>query len=189
MPLRNTQTSYGSVAKLLHWAVVLLIIAQFILGIIADDLPNGIRKLEILAWHKSGGMLILLLALGRIGWRLVNPPPPQLTSYPHWQQVIAKTTHVVLYILILVQPVTGWMMSSAKNYPVSFYNLFQWPDLVQPNEALSEYLEGVHKALAITLLVVASVHIAAALYHHFWLKDDVLRRMLPFGSPSGARGR
>src|SRR4026208_2133912 len=83
--LRNTPSSYGSVAKLLHWSIVVLIITQLVLGISADDLPNGLRKLELLAWHKSFGMLILMLALVRLAWRYANPRPAPPPVMPPWQ--------------------------------------------------------------------------------------------------------
>src|SRR4026208_109351 len=85
--LRNTPSSYGSVAKLLHWSIVVLIITQLVLGISADDLPNGLRKLELLAWHKSFGMLILMLALVRLAWRYANPRPVPPADMPRWQRL------------------------------------------------------------------------------------------------------
>jgi cytochrome b561 len=183
MSLRNTTSAYGSIAKLLHWSIVLLIIAQLALAKTAADLPTGLRKLEILAWHKSFGMTILMLALLRLAWRYTNPRPAPLPGTPRWQRIAAAVSHGLLYGLILLQPLTGWLMSSAKNYPVGFFGLFQWPDLVPPDKALFEYLKAVHAVLARTLVTVALIHIAAALHHHFWRKDDVLRRMLPFGRP------
>ena len=180
MSLRNTPTSYGSVAKLLHWSIVALIITQLVLAISAHDLPNGLRKLELLAWHKSFGMLILMLALMRLAWRYGNPVPAPPADMPRWQRLAAIGTHRLLYALILLQPLTGWLMSSYKNYPVSFFGLFQWPDLVAPDPALHELFEEVHEWLARALVTVALVHASAALYHHFGRRDDVLRRMLPF---------
>lgn len=178
--LRNTPSSYGSVAKLLHWSIVVLIITQLVLGISADDLPNGLRKLELLAWHKSFGMLILMLALVRLAWRYANPRPVPPADMPRWQRLAAVGTHRLLYALILLQPLTGWLMSSYKNYPVSFFGLYQWPDLVAPDAGMHELFEEVHEWLARLLVTVAIIHASAALYHHFGRRDDVLRRMLPF---------
>ena len=178
--LRNTPSSYGSVAKLLHWSIVILIITQLVLGVSADDLPNGLRKLQLLAWHKSFGMLILMLALVRLAWRYANPRPVPPADMPRWQRLAAVGTHRLLYALILLQPLTGWLMSSYKNYPVSFFGLFQWPDLVAPDARLHELFEEVHEWLARALVTVAIVHASAALYHHFGRRDNVLRRMLPF---------
>ena len=186
MTLRNTASAYGSIAKLLHWTIVVLIIAQFWLGYSADDLPNGLAKLKLLATHKSIGMTVLMLALVRVVWRLANPVPPPPVTTPRWQQLAARTSHLLLYLLLFLQPVTGWIMSSARNFPVSYFGWFQWPDLVRPSDELHERFEDIHHLLAEALLVVAVVHAAAALYHHFWVKDDVLRRMLPFARPRKA---
>lgn len=180
MPLRNTPSSYGSIAKLLHWTIVVLIITQVSLGVAADGLPNGIRKIELLAWHKSFGMSILMLALVRLGWRYANPVPTPPSDMPRWQKVAALGTHRLLYVLILLQPLTGWLMSSFRNFPVSFFGLFQWPDLVAPNQKMFELFVEVHEWLARALVTVALIHAAAALYHHFGRRDNVLRRMLPF---------
>jgi cytochrome b561 len=183
MALRNTATAYGSVARLLHWTIVALIIAQFVLASSAEDLPNGLEKLKLLATHKSIGMTVLMLALIRLGWRLANVVPPPPPTMPRWQVLAARTSHFLLYVLIIAQPVTGWIMSSARNFPVSYFGLFQWPDLVAPSDELHERFEEIHHFLAEALLVVAIVHAAAALYHHFVARDDVLLRMLPFGRP------
>jgi cytochrome b561 len=179
MPLRNTADTYGSLAKFLHWAIVLLIVPQYFLAEAADELPNGIEKLQLITWHKSLGMLVLLLALVRIGWKLANRGLPGPVGEP-WQRKAAAAGHGMLYLLILAQPFSGWLMSSAANYPVTLFGWFQFPALIGENHDLHEALEEVHELLFTLLLVVAAVHIAAALYHHYILRDGVLRRMLPY---------
>jgi cytochrome b561 len=179
MPLRNTADTYGSLAKFLHWAIVLLIVPQYFLAEAADELPNGVEKLQLFTWHKSLGMLVLLLALVRIGWKLANRGLPVPVGEP-WQRKAAAAGHGLLYLLILAQPVSGWVMSSAANYPVTLFGWFQFPALVGENHDLHEALEEVHELLFNLMLVVVAVHIAAALYHHFILRDSVLRRMLPY---------
>jgi cytochrome b561 len=182
MPLRNTAEAYGSLAKFLHWAIVLLIVPQYFLAEAADELPNGIEKLQILNWHKSLGMLVLLLALARIGWKVMNRGLPGPIGDP-LQRKLAAAGHGLLYLLILAQPISGWAMSSAANYPVTLFGWFQFPALVAENHGLHESLEEVHEVLFYFMVAVAVVHILAALYHHFLLKDSVLRRMLPFSRP------
>jgi cytochrome b561 len=179
MPLRNTADTYGGLAKFLHWAIVLLIVPQYFLAEAAHDLPNGIEKLQLLTWHKSLGMTVLLLALVRIGWKLANRGLPGPVGEP-WQRKAAAAGHGLLYLLILAQPLTGWLMSSAANYPVTLFDWFQFPALIGENHDLHEQLEEVHELLFTLMLVVVAVHIAAALYHHFILRDGVLRRMLPY---------
>lgn len=179
MQLSNSTERYGAISKTLHWLVVVLIITQFILASIAEDLPNGIQKLATVSQHKSVGMLILMLALARIAWRLRSPGPRPPPESPAWQRAAAGASHGLLYLLLVLQPVTGWLMSSTKNYPVSFFGWFQFPDLVGASEVWHERLEEIHEFLAGAIIAIAVLHAAAALYHHFVLKDGVLRRMLP----------
>lgn len=181
MPLRNTADTYGSLAKFLHWSIVILIIAQYFLAEAAHDLPDGVEKLSILTNHKSLGMLVLALAIVRIGWRIANGRNPAPVPMPGWQTTAAAAGHGLLYLLLLAQPISGWMMSSAGNHPVTFFGLFQFPAIVSPNEEVHETYEEVHEFIFELLLVVAVLHALAALYHHFFLKDDSLRRMSPFG--------
>jgi len=180
MQWRNSRSSYGAVAKFLHWGVVILIIVQYFLAEAAEELPDGPGKLDMITNHKSLGMLLLLLALARIGWKLANrglPPPVPMAKV---QRIAAAAGHGLLYLLLLAQPISGWIMSSAAGYPVSLFGLFEFPALVSENHDLHESLEEVHEVLFTVLAVVAVLHALAAVYHHFFVKDDTLRRMLPF---------
>jgi cytochrome b561 len=181
MQFSNSTLRWGSVAQLLHWLIVALIVTQVILAGIADDLPLGLKKLAVLARHKSVGITILMLAAVRLGWRVANrespPLPPTLKPY---ERFLAHFTHVALYVLLFAMPISGWIMSSARNFPVSWFNLFQLPDLVAPNQTLYDAMVLTHEVLAWTLAAVVALHVLGALKHHFVLRDDVLRRMLPF---------
>ena len=180
MQWRNSTSSYGAVAKFLHWGIVILIIVQYFLAEAAEELPDGPGKLDMITRHKSLGMLLLLLALARIGWKLANrglPPPVPMAKV---QRIAAAAGHGLLYLLLLAQPISGWIMSSAAGYPVSLFGLFEFPALVSENHDLHESLEEVHEVLFTVLAVVAVLHALAAVYHHFFVKDDTLRRMLPF---------
>ena len=179
MPLRNTAEAYGSLARFLHWAIVLLIVPQYFIAEAAEELPKGLERPQLMDWHKSLGLLVLLLALARIGWGLVNRGLPGPIGNP-WQRKAAAAGHGLLYLLVLAQPISGWAMSSAANFPVTLFGWFQFPALVAENQDLHEALEEVHETLFFLLLAVAVVHILAALYHHFVLKDSALRRMSPF---------
>ncbi len=180
MPIRNTTNRWGSVAQLLHWVIVGLIVTQFVLASMSDALPLGMAKLAMLARHKSVGITILGLAIVRVVWRLMNPTPPLPNTLKPWERVAAHVTHYGLYLLLFAMPITGWIMSSARNFPVSWFSLFQLPDLVGQNRPLYDTMHSVHEALSWVLLGFAVLHVAAALKHHFFLKDTVLRRMLPF---------
>jgi len=173
-------TRYGAVAQSLHWIIAALIVTQFILANLADDLPLGAHKLGLLARHKSVGMTILMLAILRLFWRLKNPPPALPAGMKLIEILLAKLTHAAFYVLLFAMPLSGWLMSSAKNYSVSWFGLFTWPNLIGKNEAAFDFLKETHDLLSGVLLAIAILHILAALKHHFWNKDDVLRRMLPF---------
>jgi len=169
------------VAQGLHWIIAALIVTQFVLAYLAEDLPLGIHKLALFARHKSFGMTILMLAALRLGWRLTHAPPPLPAGMSPLERFLARATHAAFYILLFAMPVTGLLMSSAKNYSVSWFGLFTWPNLIPKNEAAFEALRTTHDLLSDVLFAVAVLHVLAALKHHFWNKDDVLLRMLPFG--------
>lgn len=181
MPVRNTAERYGSVAQILHWVVVALLIVQITLGKIAHDLPDGLDKLVTLARHKSFGITILGLAAIRLLWRLFNRPPP-LPPMPAWQRVIANINHAALYALLFAMPLSGWLMSSAHNFPVSWFGLAQLPDLVAPDAGLADDLEDLHESMANILLFLIGLHVLGALKHQFIDRDGLLWRMLPWRS-------
>jgi cytochrome b561 len=180
MPKATIPTRYTAVAQIVHWVVAALIVTQFTLAQMAKELPLGGRKLELLARHKSVGMTVLMLAVLRLAWRLFNKAPPLPSGMSKLERLGALISHWGLYTLIFLMPITGWLMSSAKNYSVSWFHLFTWPNLIAPNEQAFDILKNVHDGLAKILFAVAIVHVLAALKHHFWNKDDVLKRMLPF---------
>jgi cytochrome b561 len=180
MTFRNTKSSWGSVSKAFHWLVVLLIVNQWWIAERADNLPLGMAKIQALAWHKSFGLTILMLAVLRLVWRLMNPVPDLTAESRPWERALARLSHFLLYGLIFALPVSGWLMSSARNFPVSWFKLFQFPDLVAPNEQLFQQMRALHHLLFSALVVVALLHIAGALKHHFIDRNDVLKRLLPF---------
>ncbi len=157
---------YSAAAQLFHWIIAALIVVQFSLAWTADDLPLGARKLALLAWHR----------------RLGHAPPPLPAGMSKLERTLARLSHATLYGLIFIMPLTGWMMSSAKNYSVSWFGLFTWPNLIARNETAFQILRNTHDALSVGLLSIAVLHLLAALKHHFWNRDDVLVRMLPFRS-------
>ena len=180
MALRNTTHRWGVIAQTFHWVIVALLIFQVTLAEMADDLPLGVRKLSLLARHKSVGITILALVILRLAWRSANVNPPLPDNLKPYERKAARFTHVALYVLLVALPLTGWTMSSARGFPVSWFGFFTLPDLVPKNRALYDWLLVTHHTLAWTLFTVVALHVAGALKHHFVHKDDVLKRMLPF---------
>lgn len=179
--LRNTPDRYGLVAQALHWLIVALVITQFVLGGMAADLPMGMERLQLLGRHKSIGMTVFMLMLLRLVWRLYSPPPPLPAHMPSLQRRLARVNHGLFYAVLLIMPIVGWIASSASNLSVSWFGLFVWPDLVGPDKGLAKTAKDVHSALAGLLAALIALHVAAALRHHWLLRDGVLLRMLPLG--------
>ncbi len=191
MQIGNSRSQWGVVSKTLHWIIVVLIIVQYTLAQVAEDLPLGLQKLQVLARHKSVGLTILGMAILRLLWRWANPTPELPGTLKPWEKKVATLTHFALYLLLFAMPVTGWLMSSAANFPVSWFGVLTLPDLVEPSRDLQRTLHEVHETLFKFLVALAVLHVAAALKHHFVLKDDVLRRMVPFmrvGKDDNPRG-
>lgn len=180
MPIRTEPMRYGVPAQLFHWVIAGLIVTQFVLARLSAHLPLGVHKLALLARHKSVGMTILMLAFLRLAWRLGHPAPPLPPKMRPAERWAARATHGAFYVLLFAMPVTGWMMSSAKNYSVSWFGLFTWPNLIGKNEQAFDVLRTTHDTLSNVLFAIAVLHILAALKHHFWDRDDVMMRMLPF---------
>lgn len=170
---------YGPVAQTLHWVIAIMIFIMFGLGYYMEDLPLGQQKLELYNLHKSLGLTIFALAVVRLLWRLTHPAPPLPDHIPGWEKKTAHATHWTIYGLILVQPVIGFLQSNAANFPVVVWGVLPLPAIIGADEELGEDLAGLHAIVANVLAVLVLVHIAAALRHHFLIKDDVLRRMLP----------
>ena len=174
---------YTSTAIALHWIIFVLIAGGFALAVYMVDLPVSPQKLRYFAWHKWTGVTVFALALVRAAWRLTHRAPPWEAQIPAWQQRAAAVMHAVLYALIVVIPLTGWIYSSATGVPTVYLGIVQLPDLVAKDKALAELLKSVHVTLNYTLLTLVVAHMAAALQHHFIARDGVLKRMLPFVTP------
>ena len=177
--IRNDVTRYGAVAQTLHWLIAALVVVMFGLGWYMGDLPLGPRKLELYQLHKSIGLTIFALAVLRLGWRLTHPAPPLPAHMAPWERAAARTSHALLYAMLLIQPMIGFLQSNAANFPVVVWDVLPLPALIAPDEPLADRFVDVHEWGARIILFLVLLHIAAALRHHFWLKDDVLRRMLP----------
>jgi cytochrome b561 len=176
---KNSADRYGVVAQALHWTIVALIVTQFVLAIQAEDASSILQKAKILTTHKSFGMTVFMLALIRLTWRIANPVPTPLPNAKPWQHRLANLVHWLLYALILITPLAGWLMSSARNFTVSWFGIFSFPNLIAPDEDRVDLLRNLHVVLAFSILNLAILHILAALKHHFFDKDNILRRMLP----------
>lgn len=178
----NTPQRWGLIAQLLHWLIALAVFGLFALGWVMVNYPISPTKFELYSLHKSLGITVLLAVVLRLIWRAVNPTPT-LAAQPAWERRAATATHWTLYALLMLMPLSGYVINSAANFPMLVWGVLPLPNVTGENEGLQELAERVHLTLFWLLAVLVVLHVAAALRHHFLLKDDVLRRMLP-----GTRG-
>lgn len=171
---------YTKTAMLLHWLTALLIVCAFALGVTMVGIPGlSPTKLKYFSWHKWLGVTVLGLACLRLLWRLRYPAPAYPDGMPAWQQSASAGLHHVLYLLIFAVPISGYFYSLAAGVPVVYLGVIPLPVLVDANPALKPVLKQLHYALDMALLGAVSVHMLAALKHHFIDRDGVLKRMLP----------
>lgn len=182
MPYKNTQTTYGSVAKFMHWTAFLLVAALLAAGFIMTDMDSSPDKFRIYGLHKSFGITVLCLMLLRLSWKLCNVTPSLPDAMRRIEKFMAHAAHWLLYALLIAMPLSGWLMSSAAGFPVSVFGWFTLPDLVAPDTHLKRDMADLHEFLALVIIAVVTLHALAALLHHFYHKDNILRRMLPFVS-------
>ena len=179
MPLKSTDSRWGSVAQSLHWLMALAIIGNGIVGLVMHEMPRGMSKLNTFAIHKSIGLTVLALLVLRASWRLFDRKPRD-EPMPRWQRLAAHATHGVLYLLMLAIPLSGWIYNSAHGYALQWFKLFNLPALGEKNDALSDIAGSAHEILFWVLVAVLVAHVGGALVHHWFERDNTLLRMLPF---------
>lgn len=171
--------AYTSLQKTLHWLMGLLIIGLFVVGFIMVDMAPGESKWSIYGFHKSFGFLVLVFFFVRLSARLMTPPNIVDHSVSNLHYMLIKLSVPVLYIIMLMMPLSGFIMSDAGGYAVSFFGLFEVPSLFKGMKSLGETASWVHHNLAPFAAGIVVLHMMGAFFHHFILKDDTLTRMLP----------
>lgn len=179
MRLRNTTNGYGAVAKALHWSMAVLIIGLIGLGwwmvqlTYYDPLYH-----DALSWHRSLGMIALALIVLRLGWMAVGPRPAPPLSLTRFDRVASRVVHGVLVVLMVVMPLTGYIISTSAGDPVSVFGLVSIPAVLPVSDALRDAATEVHYYAVYAAAALAVLHSLAALKHHLMDRDETLRRML-----------
>jgi cytochrome b561 len=176
---RGDQQQYGMIAKSLHWLIALLIFAQAGLGFYMSDLdyydPLYKRAFDL---HKSTGVLTFVLIILRLLWAWVDVRPPLAASMKSWEKLAASSVHQLLYLLMVLIPLAGYLVSTADGRAVDVFGLFELPALLPAEKGREEWAGDLHEGLAVFLLLLVVGHVMAALRHHFINKDSTLRKML-----------
>jgi cytochrome b561 len=179
--LRNTEKSWGLVSVLFHWVMAVLFFGQFWLGWYMQGVRSLTEQYGLYQWHKSFGFTILGLAALRILWAVTSRRPALPEAMPPGEKSLARGSHIVLYLGLLLVPVTGWAVVSTSPLPIAtwFFGLFVVPSLPTGISLHAEHLwSSLHAFLAYTAIFLVGVHALAALRHHFRHRDDILRRMI-----------
>lgn len=177
MVLKNSQTSYGSMAKILHWVMALLLISMVAFGLYFSGLPRGDEKSALMQLHASTGLIALTLLLVRFGWKIMNKSPDPVSSIG-WQVGLASLAHWAFYGVIAFQIVTGAMTLLTVGWDLPFYGLFSIPTPYERDMDLHHFWEELHESGWYALAGLFAVHIAAVVFHQVVGKKQVLKRML-----------
>lgn len=179
MNWRNTRERYGSLSIALHWGMLGLLIAVVALMELRGLFPKGSEPRDAMkALHYMLGLLVLMLAIVRVGVRWSGPAPDIAPPLPRWQGLLATIVKLGLYAVMLGMPLVGWALLSAGGEPIPFFGL-ALPPLVGADDALAETLEEIHETGATVAYFLLGAHVAAALYHHYIARDNTFTRIWP----------
>ena len=176
----RAQDRYSGLTISLHWLMLLLIAAVYACIELREFYPKGSDIREGLkAWHFMLGLAVLALVVVRVVARFAGPTPAITPEPPAWQNLLSRLVHLALYALMIGMPVAGWLILSADGKPIPFFG-FDLPALVGENKGFAEQVEELHEIGGSIGYYLIGLHALAALFHHYFVKDDTLRRMLPW---------
>lgn len=179
--------TYDRTARWLHWTIAILIIFMLVGGLLMEKIPRDQTSLRITVygWHKTFGIIILVLSIFRLLWRLGHKPPALPAAMKTWERLAAKGTHIGFYGFMILMPLIGWGITSTSRYPSKIFQTIPLPslpglgDLGEKRSDIHKLFENAHEKLAYLAIALIILHVGAALKHHYKDKDDVLTRMLP----------
>jgi len=177
--IRNTTSSWGSLARAFHWGLGAAIIGMIAYGWWMNHVPARADRFFYRSIHADIGYLVLLLTVLRLVWRGVNPTPALPADIASWQRIAARVSHGLLYAVTILVSMLGWAMSGARTQDYSsFFGLFRVPPITSPDKAAAAAYEDRHILLAYVLLALIALHLVAVAFHHFVRRDRVAARMI-----------
>jgi cytochrome b561 len=179
MQLGNSDARYGVIPQTIHWLTVIFIAVGWLLGWFMDDFPKAVRPFVLLA-HMTLGQLVIALLVVRLIWRFADQPPsPEKTRFGRLHEVAAKLSHYALYLLLLAVPFAGIVVQLKRGNALPIFGLWDFTSPWPADRATARNVLRAHEYLANALVLLAGIHAAAALMHHWLLRDRTLVRMLP----------
>jgi cytochrome b561 len=179
MTYGNRPGAYPPASKWLHWLIAGSVLTMVPIAIVRVRLEQGPLQNTLYTLHKSFGILVLALMIARLINRIVVGAPAPAPGLARWQRAVSSAAHGLLYVLLILQPIGGWLANSAYGAPTPFFGLFELPNLMEKDQAFSEKVFSAHRILGFVIAGLAAIHIAAALQHYLLVKDGVMQRMLP----------
>ena len=178
---RTPASRYGTGAAILHWLMAALILVQVGIGFLFHSMERGPARADLFLWHKTLGVTILLLALVRLGWRLMHRPPAYPPELPRWQRLLANWNHGLFYALMIALPLTGLIAVSdgARTGMVRLQFGAEVPAVPGISEAIGEAMGDLHVLLVLATLALLALHVAAAIKHQYFDRDRMTGRMPP----------
>lgn len=177
--MNPSNARYNGLLMTLHWLTLVLLVLVYALIELRDLAPKGSALRDaIQMWHETLGLTVFCLFFLRLALRGLSSVPPITPEPPAWQHRAARLTHWALYLFLVITPLLGWLAISAQGDPVPFF-AYQWPALIGPDKALGHDLREIHETIGSFGYYLIGLHALAALYHHYVIQDDTLRRMLP----------
>ncbi|MEO8165883.1 MAG: cytochrome b [Betaproteobacteria bacterium] len=175
----NDSSRYTKPAIVLHWVVAILAFTMIGLGLYMTGVPKGTPdRAFYFNLHKSIGVTTAFLVLIRFWWRAKNPPPALPSSMPAWEVQAANVSHALLYMCLIVMPLSGFTATQFTKYGVNYFGLFKIPPMGTENKFVYDLLQGVHGVTATILIVLIVIHVLAAFKHLLINRDKVFQRML-----------
>jgi cytochrome b561 len=179
MNTRNTIDRYGSFSVALHWVMLLLIVAVYSCIELRVIFPKGSDlRLAMSTWHFMLGLSVMVLALLRLILNITSATPRIVPDPPKWQKLSSKFMHIALYALMIGLPIIGWLLLSAKGKQIPFFGL-NMPSLIAENKDLATTIKEIHETVGTLGYYLIGAHAAAALFHHYVLRDNTIKRILP----------
>jgi cytochrome b561 len=176
-PLSQPIVSYDRVVRLVHWATAALLLVGFGIGISMTRWVAEENRIQVYSWHEWVGLTVFALTAIRV-WRRTRGSAPPI-ELPPFERRVRAVVHTAIYLVLIVQPITGYMMTSAFGFDIVYLGLVPLPRIVAENRELATRLQGIHETLAITLFLLFLLHLGAIANHHLFRRDGVMRRMLP----------
>jgi cytochrome b561 len=171
---------WGRISIALHWLTFVLVCTLATVGLTMTEMDAGPDKVQVYSLHKSLGLTVLFLTALRLLWRLLERRPAMLAGTPRWQHALATLTHLALYALLLLVPLSGWWFNSTAGFPLRWFGLFSLPPLGEFDRNIKHQASETHEFLFWCLAALVAVHALAALWHHYRWRDRTLARMLPW---------